>query len=213
MTIADPRIWSSASSTSDGGRPHRPVLLEHRHHERAERGRQLGLQTPERNRMLVHDRVQHRQRRIAGERQSARQHLVEHDAERKDVGRRADGLAADLFRRHVRRRADDGALRGDARRGLHLGRGLLRQRDVRKPEVEHLDVPVGPDHHVLGFDVAVHDAGARARSRALWPVAGRHGTPGRTAGRRRATGAASGLRRVPGRCSTGRCRSGRPREW
>ena len=43
--------------------------------------------------------------RVAGERAPAGQHLVEHDADRVDIGGRRRRLAARLLRRHVRRRA------------------------------------------------------------------------------------------------------------
>ena len=33
------------------------------------------------------------------------------------------------------------------------------RRELRQPEVQHLDEPVRPEHHVLGLDVAVDDPG------------------------------------------------------
>ena len=45
-------------------------------------------------------------RRGAREGQGAGQHFIEHDAQTINVGLRLDGQRADLFRRHVMRRAD-----------------------------------------------------------------------------------------------------------
>ncbi|HSC25848.1 MAG TPA: hypothetical protein VLD67_01160 [Vicinamibacterales bacterium] len=53
------------------------------------------------------NRVGHR---VGGKRCSARQHLVEHAAERPDVGAFVDELAARLLRAHVRRGAQNYAL-------------------------------------------------------------------------------------------------------
>ena len=60
-------------------------------------------------------------------------HLVEHAAERVDVGAPVDGLALRLLRRQVRRGAED-------RRGLRDGLG--RGRDARDPEVRDLHLAV-----------------------------------------------------------------------
>jgi len=48
---------------------------------------------------------------------NAGDHLVEHDAERPDVGPLVDRLALGLFRRHVGRRAEDHAHLGHGGRG------------------------------------------------------------------------------------------------
>ena len=81
--------------------------------------------------------------------------LVQQDAEREDVRLGRDRLAARLLGRHVADRADD-----EARLRCSAGRVAGRERvglQPGQPEVEQLDVAVGPDHHVLGLDVAVHD--------------------------------------------------------
>ena len=95
--------------------------------------------------------------------------FAEHDPEREDVAADIGGRALDLFRRHVSWRAGDE--RGD---GLEVVEGdgrAVRWGGGPQPcqaEIEHLDVAVAPDHHVLRLDVAVHDplvvgGGKRAR--------------------------------------------------
>ena len=88
-----------------------------------------------------------RDRRVALERHAAREHLVEHDAERVDVGLRADAAPARLLGREVLGRADD---RADL--------GHLRVAGVRDAEIGDLDAPVVADEHVVRLDVAVHHA-------------------------------------------------------
>ncbi len=56
-------------------------------------------------------------RRRPGKGARAGQHLVQHRAEAEEVGARVHPLAPDLLRRHVPRRAEDGARPGAARRG------------------------------------------------------------------------------------------------
>ena len=117
---------------------------------------ELGRLAPERG-------MQRIDRRFALERAPSGQHLVEHAAEREDVGPVIDRLAADLLRRHVARRAHHGAwLRHALRRGLRAI-PLQRRRAVRRQaEVEHLDVTTRRHEHVVGFEVSMNDA-ARVR--------------------------------------------------
>ena len=68
----------------------------------------------------------------------AREHLVEHDAQREHVAARVDGVAARLLGRHVRERPRDHALEravvaAPGERVLVRGRG-----EAREAEVEHL---------------------------------------------------------------------------
>ena len=86
-------------------------------------------------------------RAVAGERDRAREHLVEDDAERVQVGRLVDLRAARLLRREVLRGADDRALLG------HLARAGARDAEVRD-----LQVPLAVDEHVVRLDVAVDEA-------------------------------------------------------
>ncbi len=91
----------------------------------------------------------------ARERPVAGRHLVQHDAEREDVGARVDGAALDLLGRHVRHRAHDDAL-------TRLGDGLeFRSRvcsHLGQAEVEHLHAAVARHHDVGGLQIAMHDA-------------------------------------------------------
>jgi hypothetical protein len=91
--------------------------------------------------------------------------LVQQHAEREHVGARVDRLSVDLFRRHIRRRADD-----------HAGLGHVCDRvrsawracadavawfdNARETEVEDLQAAVTRAHHVFGFEIAVDDAAA-----------------------------------------------------
>ena len=85
--------------------------------------------------------------------QPAGEELVEHDAERVDVGGRRRLLAAGLLRRQVGGRADDRADLGDP--GLLAGPRDAEVGDLHR----HVAAPGGPadDHQVPGLDVAVDD--------------------------------------------------------
>ena len=72
------------------------------------------------------------------------------DAEREDVRPRIDGLSAKLFRRHVAGRSERRAGRGQPR---------ARNREVAcHSEVDDLHTAIARADHVLGFEIAVHDA-------------------------------------------------------
>ena len=68
----------------------------------------------ERGRIVLEDRGHPLDRRVAAEGGTAREHLVEHCAEREDVGAVIGGFATHLFRRHVAGRSQHvaGAGRG-----------------------------------------------------------------------------------------------------
>ncbi len=84
---------------------------------------------------------------VALEGQLAAGHLVEHHAQRKQVGTAVDLLAGQLLRRHVARRAEH-----------HAGLGLRRVGNPRDAEVGHLDlVGIGFIHDIGRLDVAMHD--------------------------------------------------------
>ncbi len=122
-----------------------------------ERRRQVAAPGARRRRVLRQDGVE--QRRLVGgrERVPPGQRLVEHHAERPDVGAPVGRLATDLLRRGVGEGADGGPGTGQPR---HPGA-------VGEAEVEDLHPPVGGEEEVGGLDVAVHDAagvgGAQAR--------------------------------------------------
>ena len=103
---------------------------------------------------------------LALERAAAGQHLVEHDAEREQVGAAVDGLAADLLGRHVADRAEHSSWIG---RDDRLGRAALAHR-LGQTEIENLHLPVTREKQVLGLQIAVDDAFAvrGERPRAIW---------------------------------------------
>ena len=98
--------------------------------------------------------------RVTGKRHAAGPELVEHGAKGPDVGASISGAAFDLFRRHVRRRAEQGP---DARRGVGDGGRIVgrsardRIERLREAEVEDFDRPVRAQNDVLRLQVAVND--------------------------------------------------------
>ena len=101
---------------------------------------------------------------------ASRGHLVEHGAQREDVGARVGRLPLELLGRHVLERADDRALLGERPR-LGVERRLDRDdgRSVAgsrgQAEVEELGA-AARQHDVAGLQVAVDDARRGARRRA-----------------------------------------------
>ena len=89
----------------------------------------------------------HRDLVLALERDLAGEHLVEHDAERVEVGLAGDGRAQRLLGRDVVGRAEHAAVGGQP---------LLVER-AGDPEVGDLGRALLVDQHVLGLDVAVDD--------------------------------------------------------
>ena len=106
-----------------------------------------GSERAQRRRLVGDVLHRDRDRRVALERHAAREHLVEHHAERVDVGLRPDAATARLLGREVLRGADD---RADL--------GHLRVAGVGDAEVGDLDAAVVADEHVVRLDVAVDDA-------------------------------------------------------
>jgi ATP-dependent RNA helicase DeaD len=83
-----------------------------------------------------------------------RKHLGEDEPERVDVGATVDRLREDLLGRHVRRRAERDALRGEAR-----ARSRRQRRDAEIEELHEVGFTrVGREEDVRGLDVTVHDA-------------------------------------------------------
>ncbi len=131
-------------------------------HRLRDRARHPGRDARERR----HGRVAHLQDEVAHRRGPVeggvpREGLVEHDAQRPDVGPLIDGLlAAGLLGRHVERRADDGAGLGE--RPLPLLRPHLAGHDLGDAEVQHLEQPLPAvalrQEEVRRLDVAVEDA-------------------------------------------------------
>ena len=88
-------------------------------------------------------------------------HLVEHDAERVDIGGRRHRPALDLLGRHVGRRARDLGLRRQRQRqaGALVLRAPPRQAEIRD-DGAHLLFRASRlhEHDVVALEVAVHDA-------------------------------------------------------
>ncbi len=129
-------------------------LLQRAGDHAAQRQRQVGPQRIERRRVGVGDLVDDADHRVALERQVPGEHLVEHDARRKQVRARIDGKTLDLLGRHV-------VGRSQHRAHLRLI-GLLRLLGL----VDPADAEVGDfhrerlvhQHDVAGLDVAMDDA-------------------------------------------------------
>jgi len=99
-------------------------------------------------------------RRGAGrtlERPLRRHHLEEDAAEGEDVGGAVDRFAAELFGRHVAERPSE--LARARERGAPLGSGRAGREMLREAEVgDERRLPVFPEEHVLGLEIAVDDA-------------------------------------------------------
>ena len=98
--------------------------------------------------MLVGDR----HRRLAPERGTPGQHLVQHHPGGVEVGTGVDGFALGLLGGEVGGGAEDRGCLGDRRRRVGDGAG--------DAEVHDLDLVVLGDHDIAGLDVAVDDARA-----------------------------------------------------
>ena len=68
-------------------------------------GRQVRIQPDRCQRRAVHDRIEDDSRSFSPKWHRASRHLVQHDAERKQIGARVERLAPHLLRRHVSHRA------------------------------------------------------------------------------------------------------------
>jgi hypothetical protein len=113
--------------------------------------------------LVVHDGVHEVELGGAVERPAARQHLVEHDAEREDVAARVEHAARDLLGRHIGRCPDHGACTR-VRCARVIGRRLLH--GLRQAEIRELRVPRTAYEHVGGLHVAMqHAGGVRRRER------------------------------------------------
>jgi hypothetical protein len=113
---------------------------------------------------LVHDFSEHVPEALAVEGELSRHALVDDDRERKEVRAVVDALdALCLLRAHVERRPEQGA-------GLGSPYRKARLRFLRDAEVEHFHdflVAIPRQEDVLGFQIAVHDAGGVRSAEAL----------------------------------------------
>jgi hypothetical protein len=124
-------------------------------------GRRHAVTDGARRRRLLAQDCRHRLgARVAAEGAPARQHLVEHGAEREDVGAMVGDAAPHLLRRHVADRPQNRAGLGAAFHRRRVRVAAVAQDGVlpRQAEVEDLQVPVAREEQVLGLQVAMHDA-------------------------------------------------------
>ena len=143
-----------------GMKPRGRVLLQAVQHEPFERRRDVAVRLGEGGRVFPEDGRERVGRRLAAKGAAPRQHLVEHGAEREDVGAVIHLLPAHLLRRHV---ADSPHHRAGVcvhapRRDLRLGLLPVPLRQLRQPEVQNLRAPVRSDEDVLGLEIAVHNS-------------------------------------------------------
>ena len=110
---------------------------------------------------VAEDRRHQLRRRVAAERPGPREHLVEHHAEREQIGPVIERSSLDLLRRHVRHRPDDRPRRRHLGRGdgSHVGLAQSRSSGWREgqTEIEHLHPSVFRHHDVGRLQVAMGD--------------------------------------------------------
>ena len=112
--------------------------------------RNIRIELGNRHCLGIDDLVDQRRRIGAAERQATGEHLVEHHAERIQVGLVIQRIALDLLRAHVGRgpqAVDEGRIDVDVFLDVE-----------RQAEIHQLDLVVLGDQHVGRLDVAVHDA-------------------------------------------------------
>ncbi|MDC6171378.1 hypothetical protein PO768_28610, partial [Paucibacter sp. XJ19-41] len=85
--------------------------------------------------------------------QHAAEQLVQHHAQRVDIGRDADGRAGDLLGRGIGRCQAAAGLAGQ----LAVGAGAVVVEQAGDAEVQQLRAALGRHHHIAGLEVAVHD--------------------------------------------------------
>src|SRR3954470_15064742 len=84
----------------------------------------------------------------------SRRELVEHCAEREDVGLRRDRLPTRLLGRHVPDGPDDQTGFSGHAGWTGADRRLMYPRET---EVEQFDVAIRPNHHVIRLDITMND--------------------------------------------------------
>ena len=140
------------------GGPEARIFGQHVLDQSFQGGRDLRVQTRGRHRRLRDNGVQDADLRVGAEGVLPGGQLVQHQAERKDVGGGVHRFGPRLLRRHVEQCADPGARvrTAAARRGAL---GSAGGKAAGQAEVEHLHDAVVAHHEVRGLDVAMDDAG------------------------------------------------------
>jgi len=154
--------------------PLRALLRQAAHHGARDRRGQPSI--GRRLRLLAF--LEHRNRGRARQRMHAVQRFVERDAEAELIAARVDVRAQQLLGRHVARRAEHGAGRGQideqrrAVRARHRSRTTQRvggrrrpapgivdpEQRAGEPEIGDTHAAIAADEHVVGFEVAVQQA-------------------------------------------------------
>ena len=163
--LAGEDIFEHQARVADRLQPLARLLAQAAPHQLADRARRLRRQ-PREVRLLPEHPGEHVRDGLALEQPPPREHLVEHDPERPDVGPPVGHAARRLLRRHVGRGAEDHPLHGRAhrqRRRLRELRLRARRRSGRihrlgEPEVEDFDFPFDGSLDVLRLQVSVDDA-------------------------------------------------------
>jgi len=128
-------------------------------------------QQPKRSRLLRPVFLSQFERVLADERRSTRQQLVQHAAERVQVGGLRHRCIEELLRGHVPSGADRDS-------GARHPRGLGVVDDPAHAEIEDLDLPAGKQHHIRGLEVAVDDPGAVRGRQTVRDLCAESGHPG-----------------------------------
>ncbi len=134
------------------------VLREQASDQPTERHRQRRICLSRIRRFVGDDRRQRLHSGLTFERVGGRGQLVQHDAERELIRPEVRSLAPRLLGAHIRHRADDQP--GSGLSGSRSSRlRCVRFRRSRETEVHDLDPSVRRHHDVVGFQIAVDDAG------------------------------------------------------
>ena len=126
----------------------RGALRERLHHDRLKVVGNRVVEISERRDRSVHVLARHRDRRVADERRTTDEHLVQYDAERVHVTTTVDGGALGLLGREIGGRAHDRAL---------FSKLVLTRDGLRDAEVGDFHLTVRGDEDVAGLHVTVHD--------------------------------------------------------
>ena len=107
---------------------------------------------------MVKNGVQRVDHALARESPRAGEHLEEHGAQRKEIGRRSGGFAAHLLGSHVARGAEQPAVGRRFDGGGSVGqRAAIGRGETRQAEVEHLGGTRRVEDDVLGLEIAMHE--------------------------------------------------------
>ena len=141
--------FECGSEVARGRVPRTRIAFEGPEDERIDGRRQVVRHGARRSGPDVESLQGNGRRRGSVERPAARYRLVQHDAQRIDVGRERDLPAGDLFRADVLGRPEDHPGRRDPNRRVGC---------ARDPEVDHPHVPTPLDEDIGRLDVAMDDA-------------------------------------------------------